>query len=985
MPRLHTASRPSHHQIAYFSPFRQESEEQEIGNELGVLFSGRSKSTSFFGSRLFPKPARNITHHATRVATHKRKKRRAEATIELLASTTINYLQRQIPEGHRWGFGVKKSLSMMPSLRRFRASAGEEAAAATPVAATVCSSAEGQPKTVGVGAVTGAPACDLPSAVPLGAVSLGATIGDLVSGDRKRPALEDYCMEAPPASVFSDSARPVGDATTTSTSAPAVTSVSAAAFAAGIADHQSYLPSRAAAGIRRGPPKKRICSDLASAAEVSALASAPSAEAVAAAAAASAHGVLLSNNGATRNYLVDSTSGTTADPPVQWRIQQQSSLQLAPSSIAGASMNYWPSGRLDSLGFPSMITAEHAIAGVPLPISSSTTSLAPHLLLLQRERQLMGYPANIHDNNMLGMSAVRGLSTAAALAEIEAHELALARARAHHDIVSMAMLDYHARPMSYQGQAGLVGLLPAEAQTEVANKGPRTDVPATTVSQEQSLANTPSTDLHNGSVRPKESRCDGPSLPIGGETSDAQATLLGKADSIMADKPPPATASRKKVPAKKKTKKKKGGSSTVGAIVPVPKHTPRDKRPRIAATLSIFPETNTNSMLLSHPDDGDLLSPYLCIIRKQIEVFVATHKDIEAKLAVGGNKVPPQAGQIGLRCIHCKHVPFRDRAKSSESYPNLLKNIHQSVRNYQRHHWPKCKEIPDKVRKDVDACLGDKVSKSKGTAGQWWIRSCRDRGLFDAEEVEFLDESKKGGIYLVDVDANVVLEPQASSTEEEGETTTKQGSRSPISIPTPSASTSRSGLDVLLAATGIADTCRPGTLSTVSVPTAAPHTESDDVRPIQSSSTVDDVAVPSATPSTGVAESLPHECTQPTCRPTCSIPQSVQALAPDTHIHSKVWFTKNLVRMLSGISNREIIDLEGANIVVRQSSRLQRELLPVYFGMNFSLTTFETLLTSLGFHLSSCRDDRKIFSLTEANADIVKILTGQAQVKKATS
>lgn len=734
------------------------------------------------------------------------------------------------------------------------ASPGEEAVAA--VAATGCSSAEAQPKTVGGG--------DLPGAVPLGAI--GTAIGDLVNGDRKRPAVQ---MEAPPASVVPDSARPIGDAaTTTSTSAPTVASVSAAAPAVGIRDHQSHLPSRTAGSIRRGPPKKRICSDLASAAEISASpsASAPSAEAVAAA--ASAHGVSLSNSGATGNYLVNSTLGATALPSVQG-IQQQSSLQLAPSSIAEATMNYWASGRLDSLGSPSILTAENAIAGVPLPISSFTTSLAPHLLLLQRERQRMGHPANIHDNNMLGMSAVRGLSTAAVLAEIEAQELALARARAHQDVVSAALLDYYARPLSYQEQVGLVGVLPAEAQTEVATRDPRTDAPATTVSQEQTLAKTPSTDLHNESVKPAKSRCDGPSHPIGGETSDAQAMLLGKAESIVADKPPPATVSREKVPAKKKTKKKTGGSGTAGAVAPVPKHAPMDmQRPRIAATLSIFPETNTNSMLLSHPEDGDLLSPYLCIIRKQIELFVSTPKDIEAKLAVGGNKVPPQAGQIGLRCIHCKHVPFRDRAKSSESYPNLLKNIHQSVRNYQRHHWPKCKEIPDTVRKDVDACLREKVSKSKGNAGQWWIRSCRDRGLFDAEEVEFLDESKKSGIYLVDVDTNVVREPQKSPTGGEGKTTAKQRSRSPMSISTPSASSKRSGLDVLLAATGIADTRRADVVSTVSVPTAAPHTKSDDVRTIQSSSNVDNVTVPSATPSTGVAESTRHECTQPTCRPT---------------------------------------------------------------------------------------------------------------------
>ena len=82
-----------------------------------------------------------------------------------------------------------------------------------------------------------------------------------------------------------------------------------------------------------------------------------------------------------------------------------------------------------------------------------------------------------------------------------------------------------------------------------------------------------------------------------------------------------------------------------------------------------------------------------------------------------------------------------------------------------------------------------------------------------------------------------------------------------------------------------------------------------------------------------------------------------------------------MAEMLGEESNREIIDLEGTNIVVRELSRLRQELLPIYFGVTFTLTSFEILLTSLGFHVSFFSDNEKVFTLTEGSADIVKILT----------
>ena len=89
-------------------------------------------------------------------------------------------------------------------------------------------------------------------------------------------------------------------------------------------------------------------------------------------------------------------------------------------------------------------------------------------------------------------------------------------------------------------------------------------------------------------------------------------------------------------------------------------------------------------LLLSQPSDPLWLTPYLCLLRRQLEVFSATPDEIAAKQSTGGNKVPPIPGQVGIRCVHCKGLDYKTRAKNSESFPSCIKNVHQAVRNYQR-------------------------------------------------------------------------------------------------------------------------------------------------------------------------------------------------------------------------------------------------------------------------------------------------------------
>ena len=77
--------------------------------------------------------------------------------------------------------------------------------------------------------------------------------------------------------------------------------------------------------------------------------------------------------------------------------------------------------------------------------------------------------------------------------------------------------------------------------------------------------------------------------------------------------------------------------------------------------------------LLASPNDAEWLSPHLCVLRSIIEAFAATPDDVEARRKLGGGmKHPPQVGQVAIRCVYCKHLPLRQRYKSSEAYPSSV-------------------------------------------------------------------------------------------------------------------------------------------------------------------------------------------------------------------------------------------------------------------------------------------------------------------------
>lgn len=92
-----------------------------------------------------------------------------------------------------------------------------------------------------------------------------------------------------------------------------------------------------------------------------------------------------------------------------------------------------------------------------------------------------------------------------------------------------------------------------------------------------------------------------------------------------------------------------------------------------AAPVTVPKESGRDSVLMAMSTDKESLSSYQCLIRQQIEIFEAKIIDVD-RGAQGRNK-PIVLGQVGLRCIHCKHLGLKIRARASTYYPAKLSGM----------------------------------------------------------------------------------------------------------------------------------------------------------------------------------------------------------------------------------------------------------------------------------------------------------------------
>lgn len=134
---------------------------------------------------------------------------------------------------------------------------------------------------------------------------------------------------------------------------------------------------------------------------------------------------------------------------------------------------------------------------------------------------------------------------------------------------------------------------------------------------------------------------------------------------------------------------------------------------------------------LHSPSDATYLSPLVCLIRSQLEVFSATPEDVEARASFGSLVQTISVGRVGIRCVHCRDRPAPDQARGAVSYPASIRVLNQATRNWQRYHWGTCKFIPSSAREEFERLQAGKKAHSSRKSQEYWIRRSREMGLVD--------------------------------------------------------------------------------------------------------------------------------------------------------------------------------------------------------------------------------------------------------------
>ncbi|KAL9190344.1 hypothetical protein ACHAXT_007555 [Thalassiosira profunda] len=145
-------------------------------------------------------------------------------------------------------------------------------------------------------------------------------------------------------------------------------------------------------------------------------------------------------------------------------------------------------------------------------------------------------------------------------------------------------------------------------------------------------------------------------------------------------------------------------------------------------------------VLLFTPEDEQRLSTQQCWLRKQIEAFPASARDVRTR---GRNRLV-DIGQVGIQCIHCKQLPQEGRGKGSSYFPASIKSIYQSAQNMLQQHFKEhtCPLISRRLLEEmreageasvVNPRMAPKAGKSRSGGGKayWEASEAHALGLVD--------------------------------------------------------------------------------------------------------------------------------------------------------------------------------------------------------------------------------------------------------------
>ena len=224
--------------------------------------------------------------------------------------------------------------------------------------------------------------------------------------------------------------------------------------------------------------------------------------------------------------------------------------------------------------------------------------------------------------------------------------------------------------------------------------------------------------------------------------------------SMLASSPTPTT----RVPTEFKVSSRKRTVSMEDSVQE-PRKTNENKKPRLSVNLpppgdSPAAESqissSSTSILLATSKDSRCLTPLHAFVRKQIEVFAATEREL--RQPAPGRKQPIQLAQVGLRCLHCKSRPKPTRVKRAVCYPTNIGRIYSAVSDMKFDHFNHCLNLPASVRTEFDQLkkqaeneiAADEKTKRKGrtsSTSQFYCDSAIAVGMKDGPGGIFMSSS----------------------------------------------------------------------------------------------------------------------------------------------------------------------------------------------------------------------------------------------------
>lgn len=166
---------------------------------------------------------------------------------------------------------------------------------------------------------------------------------------------------------------------------------------------------------------------------------------------------------------------------------------------------------------------------------------------------------------------------------------------------------------------------------------------------------------------------------------------------------------------------------------------------------------------LSDFNDDQVLNPIHCFVRRNVEVFVASNEDLASPSP--GRRTAVVLGQVGIRCVHCAHLPSHDRAKRAVCYPPVVGGIYHAVSNMKFDHFRLCQALPPAVRKEYDALRNTSSGSGRRREGgrKTRARSTDSSGSTPSTSQYYCDSALRLGLVNTKYGIRFITDPNSNA------------------------------------------------------------------------------------------------------------------------------------------------------------------------------------------------------------------------------